>query len=56
MYEPEILIRYARESTDFILMESVLCGDFPENIRRWSEQIEYDTENVDILLTLLSDT
>ena len=56
MYRPEILIRYARESTDFILMESALCGDFPENIRRWSEQIEYDTENVDILLTLLPDT
>ena len=56
MYGLEILIRYARESTDFILMESALCGDFPENIRRWSEQIEYDTENVDILLTLLSDT
>ena len=53
-YGADVLLRYARESTDFILLESALCKDFPENIRRWSEQIEYDTENVDILLTLLS--
>lgn len=24
---------------------------FPDNVRLWSEQIEYDTENVDILLS-----
>ena len=53
-YGADVLLRYARESTDFILLESALCKDFPENIRRWSEQIEYDTENVDILLMLLS--
>ena len=45
---------YARESVDFILLATAFYGDFPEQVRLWSEQIEYDTENVDRLLSFLS--
>ena len=45
---------YARQSTDFIFIETAVFGDLPENIRRWSEQIEYDTDNTDILLSLIT--
>ena len=48
------VMEYARQSTDFILLEAALYGDFPENIRRWSEQIEYDTENTDLWLRRVS--
>jgi lysine-N-methylase len=49
-YEPEIVARYAKESTDYIFLKAALTGDPLEAMRRWSEQIEYDTENVDLLL------
>ena len=44
---------YARRSTDFIFMETALHGNLEEVLRRWSEQIEYDTDNVDWLLERL---
>lgn len=44
---------YARRSTDFIFMETALHGNLEEALRRWSEQIEYDTDNVDWLLERL---
>lgn len=44
----DAVMTYARQSTDFIFMETAVFGDLPENIRRWSEQIEYDTDNTDI--------
>ncbi len=44
------LLRYARESTDFILLWAAVDGDLPERIRRWSAEIEYSTENPALLL------
>ena len=44
------LIGYARDSTAFIAAQDALFGTNAEHLRRWSEQIEYSTENVDILL------
>ena len=45
------VLQYARESVDFIILKSAFMQTFPDNVRLWSEQIEYDTENVDILLS-----
>lgn len=45
------VMAYARESVDFILLSTTFYGDFPEQVRLWSEQIEYDTENVDRLMS-----
>lgn len=42
----EILARYAARNTDFIALTATASGDLPEALRRWSEQIEYDTDNV----------
>ena len=50
----DAVMTYARQSTDFIFMETAVFEDLPENIRRWSEQIEYDTDNPDILLSLIT--
>ncbi len=46
----ERLIDYARDSTAFIAAQDARFGVDAEHLRRWSEQIEYSTENVDILL------
>ena len=54
IYGLPAVMAYARESVDFILLATAFYGDFPEQVRLWSEQIEYDTENVDRLLSLLS--
>ena len=54
LYGIDAVMTYARQSTDFIFMETAVFGDLPENIRRWSEQIEYDTDNPDILLSLIT--
>ncbi len=43
------LINYAKMSTQFIYMTDALWGDTKERIRRWSEQVEYSTENVRLL-------
>lgn len=51
-YGMEILARYAQKSTQFIMLQAARTGDLLEAPRRWSEQIEYDTENVGILLSL----
>lgn len=44
------VLRYAREAVSFVALQDALCGADPEHLRRWSEQIEYSTENVDLLL------
>lgn len=44
------LQHYARESTAFVAAWDAMEGFDPEHLRRFSEQIEYSTENVDILL------
>ena len=45
-----VLADYARLSTEFVFMQDALLGADPEHLRRWSEQIEYSTENVERLL------
>lgn len=45
---PERLAAYAALSTDFILLQTALRGE--DYTRRFSEQIEYSTENVELLL------
>ena len=54
IYGLPAVMTYARESVDFILLATAFYGDLPEQVRLWSEQIEYDTENVDLLLSLLA--
>ena len=44
------LLAFARDSTEFVFLQDALHPDTAEHLRRWSEQIEYSTENVDILL------
>lgn len=44
------LLRFARDSTAFVAAQDALYGPDMEHLRRWSEQIEYSTENVGILL------
>lgn len=53
VYGIEAIAIYARRSTDYIFLMAALSGDVHESIRRWSEQIEYDTDNVDWLLERL---
>ncbi len=48
------VLAYAQLNTDFIFLTCHLTGQLDESIRRWSEQIEYSTENVKILLELLA--
>ena len=48
--EPEALLDYARDSTACVAACDALYGFDAEHLRRWSEQIEYSTENVEILL------
>ncbi len=47
---PARLAAYARLSTEFVFLQDALLGTDAEHLRRWSEQIEYSTENVDRLL------
>lgn len=47
------LSHFAQVNTDFIVLSAALTGDLPEALRRWSEQIEYDTDNVDLLMQSL---
>ena len=47
---PQTLARYARDAAQFVFLTAAVSGDLPEALRRWSEQIEYSTENVDLLM------
>ena len=49
-YSLESLVRYAFDATVFIALLTHQFGNLPEQIRRWSEQIEYDEDNVELLL------
>lgn len=51
-YGIDAIIGYANLSTNFIMMEAAVTGDLSESIRRWSEQIEYSTDNCEIILPL----
>ena len=53
-YPLERLAAFARDSTEFVFLQDALLGADPEHLRRWSEQIEYSTENVGCLLQAAS--
>lgn len=55
IYDPEDIAFYSRESVTFILLECARTHDLIRAVTRWSEQIEYDTENVYILLDSISE-
>ncbi|MEE3453324.1 flagellin lysine-N-methylase [Dialister sp.] len=54
-YDLSILIRYVDESLFFTLLETARTGDPLRSPARWSEQIEYDTDNVTILLDSIAE-
>lgn len=47
---PLALARYAQDAAQFVFLTAAVTGDLPEALRRWSEQVEYSTENVDLLM------
>ena len=49
-YSLEAILSYARDSVEYILMASALEGLPLKQVARWSQQIEYDEDNVDLLL------
>ena len=49
-YGLPVLTEYAREAVDFIFLQSAVTGDLKESLRRWSAEIEYSTENAELLL------
>lgn len=49
-YDIEDAACYSSESVTFILLEYARTGNLIRSVTRWSEQVEYDTENVYILL------
>ena len=46
----EALINYAQYSILFIILHTMISKELGESVRRWSEQIEYDADNVDLIL------
>lgn len=49
-YSLESLLAYGRDAAEYVFIMSALHGNPLEQMARWSEQIEYDTDNVGILL------
>ena len=49
-YSLESILAYAKDGTDYILIASALEGQPLKQIARWSQQIEYDENNVALLL------
>ena len=50
-YGLEAVLSYARDAVSFIALQDALYGENSEYLRRWSEQIEYSTENIPYLLS-----
>ena len=48
----ESVAAYAQIGTEFIAAAARITGDLPDAVRRWSAEVEYCPENVDLLLTL----
>ena len=44
------LLAFARDACDFLFLSETLWGELPERLRRWSEEVEYSTENVERLM------
>ena len=49
-YSLESILAYAKSGADYILIASALEGQPLKQIARWSQQIEYDEDNVALLL------
>ena len=49
-YSLEFILAYAKDGTDYILIASALEGHPLKQVARWSQQIEYDEDNVVLLL------
>lgn len=49
-YEWPILLDYAWDATEYIVLLTALNGDLLRQTARWSEEIEYDEDNVKALL------
>lgn len=47
------VLSFAYCNADFIALSASVTGNLAESLRYWSEQIEYDTENVALLYALL---
>ena len=50
-YTLETIIDYAKDGTEYMLMTSAIEGKTLKQIARWSQQIEYDEDNVELLLS-----
>ena len=50
-YSLEAIIDYAKDGTEYMLMTSAIEGKTLKQIARWSQQIEYDEDNVELLLS-----
>ena len=48
------ILEYAGMAAEFIFLTDAFWGDTGERLRRWSEQVEYSTENVDLLMQWIS--
>lgn len=53
-YNISTVLSFSKAAVHFILLATLALGNFPEQIRRWSEQIEYDTDNPYFLLDAFS--
>ena len=49
-YSLEATLSYAKDGVEYILMTSALEGSPLKQVARWSQQIEYDEDNVELLL------
>ena len=50
-YTLETIVDYAKDGTEYMLMTSAIEGKTLKQIARWSQQIEYDEDNVELLLS-----
>lgn len=49
-YSLKAILSYAKDSVEYILITSAIEGSPLKQVARWSQQIEYDEDNVDLLL------
>ena len=49
-YSLESILSYARDGVEYILITSAIEGSPLKQVARWSQQIEYDGDNVELLL------
>ena len=49
-YSLEAILSYARDGVEYILITSAIEGSPLKQVAKWSQQIEYDEDNVELLL------